>query len=92
MPVPHRAGILCSCPQTPPDTAGPSPSSLRVLLGLALRAGVYIPGSGALLPRLPCSPGASLISSAVRMRAMSVDVKWTVMSSLEMGMFMRTRR
>lgn len=33
-----------------------------------------------------------MISSAVRMRAISVDVKWTVMSSLEMGMFMRTRR
>lgn len=32
------------------------------------------------------------MSSAVRMRAISVDVKWTVMSSLEMGMFMRTRR
>lgn len=42
--------------------------------------------------RLPLSPGASLISSAVRMRAISVDVKWTVMSSLEMGMFIRTRR
>lgn len=41
---------------------------------------------------LPLSPGASLISSAVRMRAISVDVKWTVMSSLEMGMFIRTRR
>lgn len=33
-----------------------------------------------------------MISSAVRMRAISVDVKWTVMSSLEMGIFMRTRR
>lgn len=43
-------------------------------------------------PGLPLSPGASLISSAVRMRAISVDVKWTVMSSLEMGMFIRTRR
>lgn len=38
------------------------------------------------------SPGASLISSAVRMRAISVEVKCTVMSSLDMGMFMRTRR
>lgn len=43
-------------------------------------------------PKAACSPGASLMSSAVRMRAISVDVKWTVMSSLEIGMFMRTRR
>lgn len=43
-------------------------------------------------PGPPDSPGASLISSAVRMRAISVEVKCTVMSSLDMGMFMRTRR
>lgn len=40
----------------------------------------------------PLSPVASLISRAVRIRAISVDVKWTVRSSGEMGMFIRTRR
>lgn len=37
------------------------------------------------------SPEASLISSAVRIRAMSVEVKWTVLSSA-MGMFILTNR
>lgn len=38
------------------------------------------------------SPEASLISRAVRIKAISVDVKWTVKSSGEIGMFIRTRR
>ena len=36
-------------------------------------------------------PEASLISSAVRIRAIRVEVKWTVLSSA-MGMFILTRR
>lgn len=37
------------------------------------------------------SPDASLISRAVRMRAIRVEVKWTVLSSA-MGMFIFTNR
>lgn len=86
--APNR-GAPGSHPQSPPDRP-PHPLPEHLPAGVP-RGWSDSPG---LVPSLEtaCSPGANLISSAVRMRAISVDVKWTVMSSLEMGMFIRTRR